>query len=354
MSRIEKLEKIMKNRELDLMYISSKNTIFYFLDIKIEPLERYLAFIVYKNKKYLIIPLLDLDKVKKVENIEIIAYKDGENPYSILLEKIKCNEISKLGIDSENISLNKFLKFKEIFNISEILTIDEDIKKILLYKDDKEVENIRIACKYADMCIEIAENNLREGISEIELKNIIEKEIQNKVDTYMSFDTMVLFSENASLPHGESGSRKLKQGDMVLLDLGCYYNNYSSDITRVLKYGETSEFFNEIYDIVLEANMEAIKNCKIGMKFSELDKIARDIITKKGYGEYFTHRLGHGLGITCHEYPDVSSYNDLEIQEGMVFTIEPGIYLKDKIGIRIEDDVYIGKNGVEVLTKYKK
>ena len=147
---------------------------------------------------------------------------------------------------------------------------------------------------------------------------------------------------------------KVKNGDFVLFDLGVVYEGYCSDITRTIGFGDVPEEHVEIYNIVLKAQEAAVRSSKPGITCGEIDLTARNIIEEAGYGEYFTHRLGHGLGINIHEYPSINSTNKLVLQEGMVYTIEPGIYIPGKVGIRIEDDVVITKNGAETLTKYPK
>lgn len=355
-----KLNKIIQEKDLDFLLVVLPSNIFYFTKFLSNPHERVLMLCYDKNdKKYLLLPKLDLEEAKKSikEDIEYIPYLDTENPFELLKNKLNENSINtdKLGIDKENISLKKYEDLKNILNIKNTHAIDEDIKMYRLYKDEKEIENLQEAAKLADKCIEIAKNNLKLGMTELELKFIIENEIKKYGVNKMSFETIVLFSENAAKPHGVSGNRKLKENDLILLDLGCYYNNYASDITRCLFFGNINEEYKKIYDIVLKANVEAIKACKIGKSFAEIDKVARDVISDAGYGKYFVHRLGHGLGLDCHEYPDVSSKNtNLKLQEGMVFTIEPGIYIPDFIGVRIEDDILITKEGARVFTKYDK
>lgn len=351
---MQKLNEIVKKYNLDILHISNPKSIFYFTNFLSNPHERFFALVIDKKfNKYLILPKLDYELAK--ENIKVgltyIAYEDGENPYEMLKKYVE--DTDKIGLDYENISLHKYIKINETLKNTEIKSIDEDIKNIRVYKSLDEYEKMKKAAFYADKCIEIAKNNLRVGMTEIELKSIIETEIKKLGIKEMSFDTMVLFGKNSANPHGESGNNKLKENDIILLDLGCYFKNYASDITRCIFNGDNSKYL-KIYDIVCKANKEAIKFIKPGVKFSEIDKIARDIIEKSGYGNYFTHRLGHGLGLDCHEYPDVSKYNDKIIEKNMVFTIEPGIYIPNEFGIRIEDDVIVTESGCEVLTKYEK
>ena len=170
----------------------------------------------------------------------------------------------------------------------------------------------------------------------------------------MSFSTMVLTGANGASPHGVPGLTKIKKGDFVLFDLGVVVDGYCSDITRTVAYGDINEKQMNIYETVLKAELAAIDASKPEAICSEVDLTARRIIADAGYGEYFPHRLGHGLGISVHEYPSLTETNSLKLEEGMVFTIEPGIYVPGVAGVRIEDDVLVTKDGVETLTKFPK
>ena len=170
----------------------------------------------------------------------------------------------------------------------------------------------------------------------------------------MSFDTMVLAGANSALPHGIPGANKMKRGDFVLFDLGVIIDGYCSDITRTVAFGEISEEQTRIYNTVLAGQLQAVEACKPGVTLGAIDNAARSVIADAGYGDFFPHRLGHGLGISVHEYPDVKAGNESPLKEGMVFTIEPGIYVPNVGGVRIEDDIYITKDGSEILTKFPK
>ena len=170
----------------------------------------------------------------------------------------------------------------------------------------------------------------------------------------MSFDTMVLFGDHAASPHGTPGDRKLQQNEFVLFDLGVVYHHYCSDMTRTIHFGKPNKEAQNIYNIVLKAETEAIKSIKPGVTIKDIDKIARDIIQEAGYGDYFPHRLGHGLGLEEHEYQDISSVNNNKLEAGMVITIEPGVYVPHVAGVRIEDDILVTENGYEILTQYEK
>ncbi|MOA18746.1 putative peptidase [compost metagenome] len=164
----------------------------------------------------------------------------------------------------------------------------------------------------------------------------------------------MLSGEKTALPHGVPGTRILRHGDLVMFDIGVYADGYASDITRTFALGELTKEQVNIYNTVLEANKAAIRAINPGVTFASIDKAARDVIEEAGYGSYFIHRLGHGLGIDVHEFPSVHGKNDTLLSEGNVFTVEPGIYVPGVGGVRIEDDCLVTADGVEVLTSYPK
>ena len=223
-----------------------------------------------------------------------------------------------------------------------------------MIKDPQEVSLIREACKLADYAIEVGCAEIKEGKTELEIVAAIEYELKKKGITDMSFATMVLTGANGASPHGTPGQTKIQKGDFVLFDLGVIVDGYCSDITRTVAYGEINDKQKEIYDTVLKAQLAAIEASIPEVTCANVDLTARKIITDAGYGEYFPHRLGHGLGIGVHEYPSLTETNDLQLEAGMVYTIEPGIYVPNVAGVRIEDDILVTKNGVEILTKFSK
>src|SRR5699024_9743494 len=173
----------------------------------------------------------------------------------------------------------------------------------------------------------------------------------------MSFPTMVLFGDHAGSSHGEVSDRKLKENEFVLFYLGVIYNGYASDMTRTVFFGSETEISDrqkEIYQVVLDAQVTPQKQVKPGILASNLDQLSRQIIEDAGYGQYFIHRLGHGIGQTAHEFPSIDSSNQVRLEAGMCFSIEPGIYIPGEIGIRIEDCVYLTDEGAESFTQFDK
>ncbi len=346
-------ENIMKNN-LDAIIITKPTNVYYLTGFNCDPHERLMALIIQKNSISLLVPAMEYESAKNSLKVDLnlTSYLDTEDGYANLY-KLTGN-LKNVLLEKTHLTIDRFERIKNIFKIKNINSCDELIINMRKFKSNDEIIKIKEAAKLADKAIDIAKNNLREGITELELKAIIEFEMKKLGVKYMSFDTIVLFGKNAANPHGESGTTKLQKGDLALFDLGVWYEGYASDETRTFAFGNPSDEAKKIYELVKKANTEAIKMCKPGMKFSEIDKIARDIITNAGYGEYFTHRLGHGLGMEVHEYPDVSSATDDILQENMVFTIEPGIYKPGIAGVRIEDDIVVTKDSCIVLTEYEK
>ncbi|MEX6261596.1 M24 family metallopeptidase [Staphylococcus haemolyticus] len=351
MSKIEKITTQLQHEQADAAWITTPLNVFYFTGYRSEPHERLFALLITANgDQTLYCPKMEVEEVKNSPfEGKIIGYLDTENPFEI--DPLSFN---KLLIESEHLTVKRQRELTQNFGVQHYGDIDQTIKELRNIKNESEIENIREAAKLADKCIEIGTEFLKVGVTEREVVNHIENEIKKFGVSDMSFDTMVLFGDHAASPHGTPGERKLVKDEYVLFDLGVIYNHYCSDMTRTVKFGTPSEEAQTIYNIVLEAETNAIEAIKAGVPLQEIDKIARDIISDAGYGDYFPHRLGHGLGLEEHEYQDVSSTNSNLLEAGMVITIEPGIYVPNVAGVRIEDDILVTENGYEILTHYDK
>lgn len=351
MSKIEKITKQLQHEQADAAWITTPLNVFYFTGYRSEPHERLFALLITANgDQTLYCPKMEVEEVKNSPfEGKIIGYLDTENPFEI--DPLSFN---KLLIESEHLTVKRQRELTQNFGVQHYGDIDQTIKELRNIKNESEIENIREAAKLADKCIEIGTELLKVGVTEREVVNHIENEIKKFGVSEMSFDTMVLFGDHAASPHGTPGERKLVKDEYVLFDLGVIYNHYCSDMTRTVKFGTPSEEAQTIYNIVLEAETNAIEAIRAGVPLQDIDKIARDIISDAGYGDYFPHRLGHGLGLEEHEYQDVSSTNSNLLEAGMVITIEPGIYVPNVAGVRIEDDILVTENGYEILTHYDK
>ena len=213
---------------------------------------------------------------------------------------------------------------------------------------------MRKSSELADKALAMTIPMIKAGMKEIEVKELLEAELKNQGMSNPAFDTIIGSGPNSALPHYTAGDRVLKAGDSVVIDFGGVYQGYNSDMTRTIMLGKATEEYRDVYEIVKEAQKRAIETVKPGVKASEIDAAARSYIAGKGYGDYFIHRTGHGIGMEVHEEPYISDISKSILQPGMVFSIEPGVYLPGKFGVRIEDLVMVTETGVEVLNKYTK
>lgn len=357
MNKIQQLQNYLQQTNTDAAFITTPDNVFYFSNFDSNPHERLLGVVVFQEAApFLICPKMEVPDAKAAGwSFDVIGHADTDNAWEVLVNKIKESgiNISKLAIEKAHLTVERLEALQSFYPNVAFERLDDKINDMRVIKDASELEKMREAAKLADYAVQVGCDAIAEGKTEMDVLNTIESAIKAKGHA-MSFDTMVLAGEKSASPHGTPGDRKIKRGDMILFDLGVIYEGYCSDITRTVAFGEVSEAQKDIYNTVRQANEDAIAAVKPGVRACDLDKIARDVITNAGYGEYFTHRLGHGLGISVHEYPSVTGTNELALKPGMVFTIEPGVYKSDVTGVRIEDDVVVTEDGVEVLTKFTK
>jgi len=227
--------------------------------------------------------------------------------------------------------------------------------ELRLVKSAEEIDTIREASELAEGVLIDILPQLTEGVIEKEIAALFEFEFKKRGASGCSFDTIALFGAKSSLPHGEPAQKKLSPGDIMLFDFGCRKNGYCSDMTRTYVYEKSpGDWFDEIYNVTLEAQLAALDAIKPGVIGQDIDGIARSIISDAGYGEFFGHGLGHGVGIEIHENPRLNKESKTILQPGMVVTNEPGIYLPGKGGVRIEDLVVVTEEGCDILTKETK
>jgi Xaa-Pro dipeptidase len=356
--RLVKLQTWMKENEIEVSFLTSSENVFYLSGYYTDPHERLLALAVFQEEEpFLVCPSMEVHDAKRSGwEHEIIGYSDIENPWELILKSInkRIRTVSKAAIEKEHMNVERFEQLLSLFPHASFVSAEEKLRMLRMIKDAKELQIIEEACALADYAVQFGVSEIKEGKTELDVLNALEYALKQKGVTEMSFSTMVLTGANAASPHGTPGGTKIKKGDLVLFDLGVVVDRYCSDITRTVAYGDINDKQKEIYDTVLKAQLAAIDASKPGVSAAEVDLTARRIISNAGYGEFFPHRLGHGLGISVHEYPSLTETNQLVIEEGMVYTIEPGIYVPEVAGVRIEDDVYITADGAKVITKFPK
>ncbi len=257
-----------------------------------------------------------------------------------------------LGKDAIGASYSK-IKYDPVTTIEndkEFIDVGDSIMNLRQVKTDKEINKIREAAKIVSEVAEVIPDKLKEGMKENELAALVNYEMMKRGASSPSFDTIAAFGPDTAEPHFTGGSRKLKKGDVVLIDFGAKYERYCSDMTRTFFFGKPDKEMIDVYNTVLEAQIAGIKAISEGKNGKEVDREARKIIDSSRFNGRFIHSLGHGVGLNVHDHPALSPSYDFFLKENMVVTVEPGIYLTGKGGVRIEDDVVVKKDGCEVLT----
>lgn len=312
------------------------------------------ALVVFPEKAYLIIDFRYIEKAQKtVKDCEVVLQKRLYDQINSLVSE---HNAKKISVEADTVTISQLNDFRRNISceIDDGNELSEVVREIRVCKSQEEIEKITAAQRIAEKGFEHMLNFIKKGKTE--------REVQLELDCFMlqngaevlSFDTIALSGKNTSLPHGVPSDKKLSEGELVLLDFGAVVDGWHSDMTRTVCLGQPDDEMKKIYDIVLRAQTAGIEAVKSGITGYELDKVSRDIIDSEGYGDYFGHSLGHGVGMEIHEAPTASPSCKNVLESGMIITVEPGIYLPDKFGVRIEDFVVVRENGCENLTRSPK
>ncbi|WP_281658888.1 Xaa-Pro peptidase family protein [Halobacillus sp. Cin3] len=357
--RLDELAAYLKETGIDAAFINSPENFFYLTGFLTDPHERLLGLVVFPEADPMAV-LPGMEKAQLQEtgwSHEIIGYADHENPWQMIKDSMNqagITNVHHVGIEKEVLSYGRSESFFALFDDAEVLDIEGKLNEMRVVKDEQEIAVLKEAAELADFGVKVGTEALNEGVTEMEVLAAIEYELKKKGVAQMSFSTMVLFGEKSGHPHGNPGDRRLKEGDLVLFDLGVVWKGYTSDITRTFAFRSVNEKQKAIYETVLEALNASLTISRPGTRIGDLDEAARQVITEAGYGDKFPHRIGHGLGINVHEFPSMSHLNDGVLKEGMTYTLEPGIYDPEIGGVRIEDDVLVTPEGYVTLTETPK
>ncbi len=273
----------------------------------------------------------------------------GRREFEDLMKSALANS-NTVGLNYSSLSLENYKTLLRIIPDKEFVDVSVSILESRKIKDSSEIKNLREAAKIASESIERVYSSLKEGMTEKEVAALVVYEMMRNGADGPSFSTIVAFGENSSQPHYSPGNRKLKKGDVVLIDYGALYNGYCSDVTRTAAFGKASDEAREVYSIVYRAQQEAMKLIRENVNGKDVDLKARNIIDSTKYKDTFIHSLGHGIGLDVHDHTALSPNIDFPLKENMAVTDEPGIYLPGKFGVRIEDDVIVKKDGFELIS----
>lgn len=354
-SRIEQLEQSMNEKGWDSLLVTDPKHVYYLTGFASDPHERFLGLLLVRGEEpTLIVPALDAEAANAASSVKnIVTHGDTDNPYA-LLQRLFKGSIGTLGIEKEQLTVARYEELSAAVSAKQYADIGPLLRSMRVNKSPEEIKRMKHAMELIEEVLRQGLKSVKTGVTEIEIVAELEYLMKKLGAQGPSFETMVLSGPKTALPHGTPGDRKIQHGDLLMFDMGVYADGYASDITRTFAVGDISPELKKIYNAVLEANLQGIQAIKPGATLASVDKAARDAIENAGYGPYFLHRLGHGLGMDVHEYPSVHGNNADLVQPGMVFTVEPGVYVAGLGGVRIEDDIFVTDNGVEVLTSYPK
>lgn len=346
MNRLQKVRKMLR-KDFETILVSSIPNIIYltgFNGFSKEEREAYL--LLTKEKNYIFTDGRYFEPAKKISDFELLEISQNKSFAQRFKEIVAKEKIKKVAVEEEDLKIFEILKIKKVVKICS----DENlIERMRTVKDETEIKNSKKACNLGDKVFEYILTELKLGVTEITIAKKVEIFIlQNAAE--ISFKPIVAFGRNSSSPHHVAGNKKLKRNEIVLLDFGVKLNNYCSDMTRTVFFGKASNEQKRIYKTVLEAQKKALDLLRTSSKCSAIDKVARKHIENAGFPT-IPHSLGHGIGLEVHEKPSLSPKSKDELKIGMIFSIEPGIYLPNFGGVRIEDLVLLTKNGPQIITR---
>lgn len=284
---------------------------------------------------------------------DVIEFGGGKL-FDAINEKISLTSVKNIGYENSCMTVSEYEKYTDKLKDYTFIGLKNRLDMLRMIKTAEELGHIQKAAEIADKALEEVLSKIKCGVSECELAAEIEYTMRRLGGDGTSFDTIVVSGVKSSMPHGMPDDKKLEYGDFVTMDFGCVYKGYCSDMTRTVVVGEANQKQIDVYNTVLNAQLAGLEYIKAGIISKEADKVARGIIADAGYEKYFGHSLGHGVGLLIHEMPNLSPISEIVLEENMVVTCEPGIYIPGFGGVRIEDLVVVKNNGIINLTNSTK
>jgi Xaa-Pro dipeptidase len=357
-ARFTKLQKLISDSNLTGVALNPGPDLNYLTGLDFHLMERpIVGFFPDNGSPILVLPELESEKVAEID-FEILAYFYNEDQstwasvFKTALDECGLNK-GKLGVVPRRLRLLELSFIEQACPAFEMVSCQELMKEMRMIKSPAEIELISEAVRIAECALTSVISGIKPGITEKQLASrLVSRLLHEGSDPDLPFFPIVSFGENAANPHATPTDRILKSGDLVLIDFGAKHLGYVSDITRTMAMGDVNPELEQIAAFVLEANTAGRKAVRPGIPASQVDQITRNVIEKAGYGEYFFHRTGHGIGKEGHEEPYISKYDQTILEPGMTFTIEPGIYISGRGGVRIEDNVVVTPDGCQSITGF--
>ncbi len=348
--RLVRLQEAMQATQVDLIAIGPTANMRYLVGFSPHADERLCLLLVSATTVSIVVPTLNAADLAAHTDIPLEQWPDDEGPDQALNRALSGPSVNKLAIDGA-MRADFLLPLLAVTNPQETMTVEPLLAPLRARKAPDEVEALAQAAAQADRAMQAAVDACQPGVTETEVAWAAEEAFRRDGAEEVTF-TLIASGPNGAYPHHHSGSRPLQEGDAVIIDIGASLNGYQSDITRMVFLGEPPAEFLKAYQAVLEANEKGRAAVKPGVMAQEIDRMARSTLEAAGYGDYFIHRTGHGLGLEVHEPPWIMAGNEQILVEGMTFSVEPGVYIPGQFGIRIEDIVVVTETGVRTLTGF--
>ncbi|MET3727852.1 Xaa-Pro aminopeptidase [Fictibacillus halophilus] len=347
MNRVERARRLFDTFDIDALLVTSSSNRFYLSGFK----GSSGVLLITRDEAILVTDFrYKTQAAEQAQGYRVVMHTD---PIPEEVAKLtKELSVRKLGFEQDHVTYSTFRTYEKQldYNTTELVPVSGLVEKLRLIKDESEIKIVKDAASIADAAFSHIIEYIRPGLTEREVSNELEFFMRKNGAVSSSFDIIVASGYRSALPHGVASDKKIETGELVTLDFGAYYKGYCSDITRTVAIGNVSDELKEIYQVVYDAQMLGMKGIKPGMTGKDADALTRDYIASKGYGDYFGHSTGHGIGLDVHEGPALSMKSDTVLEPGMLVTVEPGIYISGVGGVRIEDDALITKDGNESLT----
>lgn len=355
-SRFDKLHASLEASDLDAVILNPGPTLTHLSGLRFHLMERPVVMMFAKDQEpAIVLPELELQKVASLPyKLQVFAYPENPAEWDTSFRKAAQSlhlDGKRIGVEPRQLRLLEFRYVKAGAPEADYPDASDVLSSLRLRKDQTEIEAMRRAVRIAQDALEATIPLIKMGMTEKELAaELVMQLLKNGSDSELPFAPIVSGGPNGANPHASPSDRKLQAGDLLVIDWGAAADGYISDLTRTFAVGEVQDEYLKIHKIVQEANAAGRAAARPGVPCANVDKAAREVIEKAGYGEYFTHRTGHGIGMEGHEEPYMRGDNMRILEPGMAFTVEPGIYLPNRNGVRIEDNVVITDTGADVLS----
>lgn len=350
--RIGNFRKKLSEEGMNAAMVLSRENICYLTGFCVGGYERLTALIVKEEEVVLVVPKLSQGQLNDVAVDRSLLWDDRVDPYKMASEELESVGSTSIGIESST-PFYYYLKFRDFLG-ADPKFVDNILRDLRAKKSQDEIDRMKKAVEISERALSETTSEIKSGMTEKELAGILEYNMRRMGSDGNAFSTTIASGKNSANPHHITSEKKIEAGDSIVIDFGASYHNYSADTTRTFVLGNVPEGYKEVYQTVKKAQETGISDARPGMPAGDIDLKVREVIEKAGYGQYFTHRTGHGIGLETHEPPYINESNRVALNPPVTFTVEPGIYIMGKYGVRIEDVVLLEEGGAKPLNSFTK